>query len=356
MRSMTKRYSAPGSSPGLLVSQKAGPETAATLTVVKYTADKMAEERMAGAAALELDTTAPSNVWVDVAGSQDRGTLHLLAQRFRLHPLALEDVVNHGQRPKLNHYDDHIFVVLRQMRLDASVSACQVSLFFGRNFVISIHDGTPEQFESVRERLHQSGLRIRRQTADYLAYALIDTVIDRFFPVLEEYGERLEGLEDNLVEAPDRCTLRRIHEFKRDFLLLRRAAWPHRDVVSQLERIETPLIRKSTRIYLRDCYEHTVQIMDTIENYRDLVTGMLDVYLSSVSNRTNEVMKLLTVMASIFIPITFLTGVYGMNFDVTAGPWNMPELRWSWGYLAFWITVVLLTVGMLLMFQRKRWL
>lgn len=350
MKSLAKRYSKPGSPPGLPAPGESIAPGGALLTVVTYTADRVDEQRPADAAALEGLPPTTGNVWIDVAGSQDHATLHRLGEKFGLHALALEDVMNHGQRPKFNLYDGHAFVVLKHMMLGESVDACQVSLFFGRNFVISIHDGSPELFEAVRERLRQNSPRIRRQTADYLAYALIDAVVDQFFPVLEEYGERIEALEDELVEDPDRATLHRIHEVKRDFLLLRRAAWPHREVVSQMERAETPLIHNETRVYLRDCYEHAVQIMDTIENYRDLVTGMLDVYLSSVSNRTNEVMKVLTVMASIFIPVTFLAGVYGMNFD------RMPELHWGWGYAVFWGVVVVLALGMLVLFRRKRWL
>lgn len=350
MKSLAKRYSKPGSAPGLSAPEKARPEVAAALTVVVYTADRLEEERCSGAAALDGRPMPFGNVWIDVAGSQDHDMLHRLGEQFGLHPLALEDVMNHGQRPKFNLYDDHAFVVIKHVSLADSVEAAQVSLFFGRDFVVSIHDGTPELFEVVRERLRQGSTRIRRHAVDYLAYALIDAVVDQFFPVLEEYGERIEALEDELVEDPDRKTLHRIHEIKRDFMLLRRAAWPHREVVSQMERAETSLIHKDTAIYLRDCYEHAVQIMDTIENYRDLVTGMLDVYLSSVSNRTSEVMKVLTVIASIFIPVTFLAGVYGMNFG------NMPELRWSWGYAAFWVAVAVLAAGMLALFRRKRWL
>jgi magnesium transporter len=318
--------------------------------VVSYDADRLEEKRLSGSGAIDLRPPPSGSVWVDVTGSQDQATLQRLGEQFQLHPLALEDVLNRGQRPKFNRYDDHVFVVIRHMSLDESVQAGQVSLFLGHGFVISVHDDPPELFEAVRERLRHRSSRIRRHAADYLAYALVDTVVDLFFPLLEEYGERIEALEDELIDDPGRETLYRIHEIKRDFMLLRRAAWPHREVVSRMERAETPLIGKDTRIYLRDCYEHAVQIMDTIENDRDLVTSMLDVYLSSVSNRTNEVMKVLTVMASVFIPATFLAGVYGMNFQ------NMPELRWGWGYASFWIVVSVLAAGMLSLFRFKRWL
>ncbi len=355
MKPLYKRYSKPGSSPGLSPPEGGGPSPSSKLTVITYGPGRLEEQELTNSDVIP-GPPGTGNIWIDVKGSDDTAMLHQLGERFGLHPLALEDVINHGQRPKLNLDEGYVFVVLRHVSIQETVGAGQVSLFFGRNFVISIHDGPSDLFEGVQRRLRESSLKIRSQTADYLAYALIDTVVDQFFPVLEEYGERIETLEDELVENPDRDTLHQIHAIKRDFLLLRRAAWPHREVLSQLERIETPLIHKNTRIYLHDCYEHAVQIMDTIENYRDLVTSMLDVYLSSVSNRTNEVMKVLTVLASIFVPVTFLAGVYGMNFDRTAGPWSMPELGWSWGYPAFWGAVGLLSILMLLYFRRKGWI
>jgi len=224
----------------------------------------------------------------------------------------------------------------------------QVSLFFGNNYVISFYNGEKDPFDPVRNRL-RSGGRLRSRGADYLLYTLLDVVIDQGFPVLEALGEWIEDLEDELLGAPSKQTLAQIHELKRDMLLLRRTLWPQREVINQLLREDQSLIEEATRPYLRDCYDHTIQIMDLFETYRDMAAGMMDVYLSSTSYRLNEVMRVLTVIATIFIPPTFLVGVYGMNFA------DMPELHWRYGYLGSWLVIIAMIGGMLLYFKRKKW-
>jgi magnesium transporter len=351
-----KRFSRPGTAPGTLEAPAVRRVEKVTLEVIAYGPELCEERAVAGVDEVLpfLDTAAVT--WLNVVGLHDLALLETLGNRFGLHPLALEDVLNTGQRPKLEEYDDHLFIVLRQIQLDAAIASEQLSLFLGRNYVITFQEAPGDVFEPVRERLRKGKGRLRKLAADYLAYALIDALIDGFFPVLERYGEKIEELEDELIEDPDRATLGKIHEVKKELLVLRRAAWPQREVVNALERQEPPLVHKETKLFLRDLYDHSIQIMDILETYRDLASGMLDVYLSSVSNRMNEVMKVLTVMASIFIPLTFLVGIYGMNFDPQAGPWNMPELHWRFGYPFIMLLMLGLGGGMFVYFRRKHWL
>jgi magnesium transporter len=291
-----------------------------------------------------------------VAGTHEIEGLQALGARFGLHPLTLEDVVNSGQRPKLENYDDHLFIVMRVIHSAAAVAGEQVSMYLGRSWVLTFEEIPEDAFDLVRERLRRGKGQIRSAGADYLAYSIVDAAVDHFFPVLETLGERIEALEEELVEDPDRRTLEKIHQLKRELLLIRRAAWPQREVISSLGRQESDLVHRETRVFLRDCYDHTIQIMDIVETYRDLASGMMDLYLSSVSHRTNEVMKVLTVIASIFIPLTFIAGIYGMNFNTKASPLNMPELNWYWGYPALWLVVIGLAAGMIVYFRRKRWI
>jgi magnesium transporter len=231
-----------------------------------------------------------------------------------------------------------------------------VSLFLGKDFVLTFQEDPGDCLDPIRERLRTGAGHLRREGADYLMYAILDAIIDGYFPFLESFGETVEDLEDAVVERPTRATLARVHEVRRDLLNVRRCIWPLRDVVNGLVRDETPLIGKNTRLYLRDCAQHTVYILDVIETYRELTASLMDVYVSSVSNRLNEVMKVLTVIATIFMPLTFLAGVYGMNFNTSASPYNMPELNWRWGYVACWAVMFLIALLMLVLFRRKGWL
>lgn len=352
-----RRFAPPGTSPGTLHAPPDAPATAARLEVFHYDADHLEEAVVAEAEELARFRDAPGITWINLVGVHDVGSLSWLGEAFGLHPLALEDVLHVGQRPKQEEYENHLFIVLRRVTLGKDgIENEQISLFLGKDFVITCQERPGDDFEPVRERLRQGRGRVRRSPADYLAYALLDAVVDQFFPLLEHYGEELEDVEDELIDSPSHATLADIHRCRKELLMMRRTAWPQREVIAGLERHESPLIRKETRIYLRDCYDHCVQILDILESYRDMATGMLDVYLSSVSNRMNEVMKALTVMASIFIPLTFLAGIYGMNFDTKAGPWNMPELGWQWGYPAFWAVTVVVGGGLVWYFRRKDWL
>lgn len=294
-------------------------------------------------------------LWLDVTGLADVELIQRLGEAFGLSPLALEDVVNVHQRPKAEEFADHIFAVVRMVRPGTGADTEQLSLFFGANYVLSFQERPGDCFDPVRERLRRDRGRLRQQGPDYLAYALIDAVIDGYFPALERHGEEIERLEDAVIAAPDRHQVERLHVIKRDLLLLRRAMWPTREMINMLIRDETPFVAAQTRLYLRDAYDHSIQIMDIIETYREIATGLTDVYLSSMSAKLNEVMKLLTVIATIFIPLSFLTGLWGMNFD-RASPFNMPELGWRYGYPAA-LALMLAVVGALAWyFWRKGWL
>jgi magnesium transporter len=295
----------------------------------------------------------PTVSWINIDGLHDLEVVEKIGKQFGLHPLVLEDIVNTGQRPKLEDLGNHIFVVLKMLYYDREkneLEAEQVSLILGENFVISFQERVGDIFEPLRERIRQSKGRVRKSAADYLAYALIDSIVDHYFVILEQLGERIEDTEQELATDPTAETLQCIRAFKKEMIFLRKSVWPLREVVNSLERGESSLIHDSTGIYLRDVYDHTIQIIDTVESYRDMLSGMLDVYLSSISNKMNEVMKVLTIFAAIFIPLTFVAGIYGMNFSF------MPELGWRWGYFAVLLVMAVIGASMLVYFRRKRWL
>ena len=271
--------------------------------------------------------------------------------------LALEDVLNCGQRPKVEDYGDHLFAILRSLAIDQSELLLeQVSLFVGHGWVITIQERAGDSWDVVRERIRHGRGLIRKRGADYLAYALMDALVDEFFPVLEHYGDTIEEIDAELLAKPTPATVRRVHHIKRDLLSLRRTAWPQRDLFGALLRDGTPIIAEETRIFLRDCFDHQMQAMDLLETYRELAGGMVDLYMSSVGNRMNEVMKILTILSAIFIPMTFVAGIYGMNFNHDASPLNMPELEWFWGYPFALGLMAAIAVGMLFYFKRKGWL
>jgi magnesium transporter len=350
MAYFTKRYHPPGTAPGTLTAHDAATAQPLKLWLMEYDAATLNEREDISPAECKTFLESATVTWIHIHGSAPPELLRELGASFGLHPLALEDVLNTGQRPKLENYDHQLFAVMSlPVWRGEALSTEQVSLFFGKNYVISFHSGDHDPFEPVRKRLRASGGKMRSRGADYLFYTLLDVIIDQGFPVLEDMGEWIEDLEDELLGVPSKGTLSQIHELKRDLLLLRRMLWPQREVVNQLLREDQTLIEETTRPYLRDCYDHTIQIMDLFETYRDMAAGMMDVYLSSTSNRLNEIMRVLTVIATIFIPPTFLVGVYGMNFS------DMPELHWRYGYLVVWLIIIAMVGGMLLYFKRKKW-
>jgi magnesium transporter len=295
--------------------------------------------------------------WIEVAGLGDAGTLERLGEIFDLHPLALEDVVHCDQRAKVEEYGDHLlFVVARLIAQNEKLHSDQVSLFLGKNFVLSFEERPSECFTPLRERIRSGRGRIRGMGADYLAYALIDAAIDSYFPLLEEFGERIDRLDDHLGMRTAEEVISKIHDARGDLLLLRRTVWPHREAINQLLRDPHPLISDPTRIFLRDCYDNVVQLIDLLETYRELCSDLRDECLSFISNRLNEIMKVLTIIATIFMPLSFLASLYGMNFNPNASSWNMPELNWRYGYPAVLLVMLVTVAAMLFFFWRRGWL
>lgn len=295
-------------------------------------------------------------VWVNVDGVGHADSVDALGREFGLHRLAMEDVMNVHQRPKVEEYGDHLFAVVRMAELGERVDTEQVGLFLGDGWVMTFQEAPGDCWGPIRDRIRDDRARVRSAGADYLFYALLDAIVDNYYPVLEAFGGRLEELEAQILEEPRQELSALLHDARRDLLTLRHAIWPMREAMSQLYREARPPITEPTRLYLRDTYDHTVQVIDLLETYREMASGLLDVYLSSVSHRMNEVMKVLTIIATIFIPLTFIAGVYGMNFDRTAGPLSMPELGWAWGYPVVIGVMLLIGVALLALFRWKRWL
>ena len=350
-----RRRTPPGTAPGSLNPVPGSPPPA--IGVMAYGEQQFVERRIQNVEELrELRGRFPV-IWVDVEGLGDAATIAALGDAFGLHLLALEDVVNTHQRAKVDEYGEHLFVVARMVRLTDRLETEQLSLFVGAGFVLSFQDQPGgDCLDPVRERIRKGQGWIRKNGADYLAYALLDAVVDGYFPVLDQYAERLENLDAQVTESDPRETMHRIHDMRGDLLMLRRAIWPHREALNALARDPHPLITQETRLHLRDCLDHVVAIVDLTETYREMCSDLRDYYLATVSNRTNEIMKVLTVIATIFMPLTFIAGLYGMNFATDASPWNMPELRWYLGY-PFALAIMAVVAGwMLFYFRRKGWM
>ena len=295
----------------------------------------------------------PIITWINIDGVHKLDNIEKVGKHLKIHPLVLEDIVHTGQRPKMEDFNDYLFVVLQMLQYNEKENETkteQVSIILGANYVISFQEDEGDVFDLIRERIRTDRGRIRRMGSDYLAYSLLDAIVDNYFMVLEKIGEKIEDIEDELIKNPAQEVLHAIHSLKRELVFLRKSVWPLREVISRLERWDSHLIDKSMDIYLRDVYDHTIQVIDALETFRDMLSGMLDIYLSSVSNRMNEVMKVLTIIATIFIPLTLITGIYGMNFKY------MPELDWSWGYPMVYIAMLMVSGVMLVYFRRKRWL
>lgn len=350
-------YHQPGTIPGtIIIPPDAVPPK---ISLIDYNArnairkDEITPEECAA----YLDTESVS--WVEVQGVGDEGILRRLGEVFELHPLVLEDIVNVAERPKIEEYEAQLVIICRMVvpkeRRDGFYSE-QVSLILGEHYLLTVQEEQQHDcLEGVRLRIVNNKGIIRKYGADYLAYTLLDAIIDGFFPVLERYGDMLEELQDEVIVNPSQQTLQKIYRIKRELLQLRRYIWPQRDAINSLIRDGNELISDEVRIYLRDCYDHAVQVMDMIETYRELASGLMDVYLSAVSNRMNEVMKFLTVISSIFIPLTFIAGIYGMNFNTDKSPYNMPELNWYWGYPLCLVVMAIIGTTMVFIFWKKGW-
>lgn len=353
-----RHYSAPGTSPGTLIPppQASAP---AYVTAIHYGPEHYTETQITDLAAYLA--TAPSDgvLWLDVDGLGDVTILEQLGAHFGLHPLSLEDVLHIPQRAKLEDYETYQFLVFHMPLLleEAQGDTEQVSLFLGPTFVLTCQERSGgDSFEPVRQRLRQGRGKSRKSGADYLAYTLLDAAIDSFFPLLEALGERLTDLEDEVLAAPTRQTLEEIYAVRRVISALRRVLWPLREAVHALERVDEELITATTRVFLRDCYDHVLQVIDVVENYRELIAGLMETYLSSQSNHLNEVMKVLTIISTIFMPLSLIASIYGMNFNTDKSAWNMPELTWAFGYPFSLTLMVCIALGLLVFFRRKGWL
>jgi magnesium transporter len=349
-----RRASKPGLPPGTLIADPSAPRPHINLT--GYGPDTLVEREIEDLDAITRAMAEFPVVWVNVIGLGDVGVIERIGKLFKLHRLTLEDVVNVDQRPKVEQYDDYLFIVARMPNLGERLSTEQFSMFLGAKFVLTFDERPGDCLNPVRERLRNKRGRIRAAGADYLAYALLDAIVDAYFPIIETYGERLEVLEDATVRGVERDTPARLLMVRHDLLMFRRSTWPLRDMLSSLYRDETPLMSADTRVYVRDCYDHAIRLLDVIETYREVTTGLMDLYMSGQSNRMNEVMKVLTMMATVFIPLTFIAGVYGMNFNTQNSPWNMPELEWYWGYPACLLVMFVTAALLVYYFYRKGWL
>jgi magnesium transporter len=352
-RRRRKRYQSPGTQPGTLTAHAEAQGVPVRIRAVVYDPGRCEEREIAPA---EISSIAPPEggvLWIDVEGLSDPSAVRAIGDRFGFHPLAQEDVLNVPQRPKVEWYGDHLLVVLREVRYPEPPE--QVSFFLGERLVVSFQERPGDCFNPVRDRLRQGKGRIRSEGADFLLYSLCDAVLDAFFPTLEKLGDAVEEMEERVLVSPVPETFVAIRRLKRELLSVRHAVWPARDALNLLLIEEHALIRPGTKVFLRDCYDHTIQLMDMVETFREMASGLVDEYMSAVSNRMNEIMKVLTVIATLFIPLTFIVGLYGMNFDTKASPWNMPELTWAYGYPAVLLVMSCVTGGMLYYFRRKKW-
>jgi magnesium transporter len=351
------RFTRPGTAPGDLSTPPAARQAPPVLHLMDFEAARLTETADCTLDAARLAMNNPNPTWLHVQGTPDKALLESISGSHHLHRLALEDVLHTGQRSKLEAYDQQLFAIVGIPELTADgVILGQLSMFLGNNWIVSFYNGPADPVESIRNRLRYDDSRLRRNGVDYLFYALIDLAVDLVFPLLEHLGERIEALEGSVFDDPSRESLDEIHRLKRELVLLRRVLWPQRDMLNSLLRDDHPLITAGTRIYLRDCYDHNVHALDLVESYREMCSSLLEVYLSSLSNRMNDIMKVLTVIATVFIPLSFIVGVYGMNFDRSASSWNMPELGLEYGYPLLWLFMIAVVVLMLVFFRRRRWL
>ncbi len=347
---ISKKY---GMSPGSLVyTGDKAPHEPVSITLIDYNADEMVEKTGVSLDDCEPYISRDSVTWIDISGIHNPDIISRLGSMFHLHPLLLEDVLNTAGRPKIDDYDEYLFIVLKMIdyRTDSLLIEHEhVCLVIREGLVISLQEHEGDVFGPVRERIRKGKGRIRKSASDYLAYALMDMIVDHYFWVLEELGESVEAFQDAVLVNPEPTILEAVHNLKRQVIHIRKSVWPVREISAALLRSESGLIRQETQLYLRDVYDHTIQVVETVETFREVLASVLDIYLSSVNNRMSEVMKVLTVIATIFIPLTFLAGVYGMNFEF------MPELEWRYAYPAVWSVFIIVGFGMVAWFKHKKW-
>lgn len=322
------------------------------ITLIRFDEFSIVEKEIANAVDLSAEKNLPGVTWININGLHDVQLLAEIGNIFGVHPLIMEDILNTDQRPKTEDFADYIYIVLKTFHNHSAenLNPEQVSIILGHNFVLSFQEKESSLFEPIRERLRNNKGRIRKSGSDYLAHDIIDNIVDNYFIVLENLEDKIEKLEDDLVKQTTPTRLETIHRLKRELIFLRKSLWPLREAISSLQRSDSPLINESSVVYFKDISDHIIAIIDTVDTYRDMLAGMLDIYLSSTSVKLNEVMKVLTIIATIFMPLTFLAGVYGMNFRY------MPELEWHWGYFAIWTVMLIIAIFMLIFFRNKKWL
>jgi magnesium transporter len=352
-KQVKRLYKKAGLPPGTLVHIGERKLEKVRITVIDYDENSFQEKQVTKIENCFEFKKTPTVSWINIDGLHNVEIIEKIGNHYGFHSLVLEDILHTGQRPKFEDLDSYIFIVLMMLRFDEesqTVVSEQVSMVLGTNYVISFQENVGDVFEQIRERIRNAKGKVRKMGSDYLMYALLDAIVDSYFLIMEKLGDKIESMEDKLISDPTEKTLKQIHNLKREMVHLRKSVWPLRELINGFERSESNLIRETTGVYLRDVYDHTIQVIDTVESFRDMVSGMLDIYLSSISNRMNAVMKVLTIIATIFIPLTFVAGIYGMNFE------NMPELKWRYGYFGIWIIMVTITGGMILYFKKKKWL
>lgn len=348
-----KRSEKAGLPPGTLVHTGDKPPENTVITVFEYNPDSFQERKPSRLE--ECFTPQPMHTvrWINIDGLANIGVIEGLGRQYGIHPLIQEDILSTGQRPKCDDSTSHLFVVLRMLQYNdagQTIQSEQVSILLRSGYVVSFQESEGDVFDPIREQIRTGRGRVRNMGADYLLYRLMDAVVDGYFLILEKLGERVEALEQEVIQEPSEATLNRIYALKRELIYLRKSVWPLREVISQIEKTASPLITDATEPYFRDVYDHTIQVMDSVDTFRDTVSGLLDIYLTSLSNRMNAIMKVLTIITTIFIPLTFISGIYGMNFHY------MPELEWRWGYPAVLCAMGVIFLGMLYFFKRNKWM
>jgi magnesium transporter len=350
----SRRQTKPGSRPGSIVVDPQAPTP--VITAIRFNTAELTEERDLQAGQLAKLLSDHHVTWINVDGLGDAATIRTIGQTFGIHQLVLEDIVNVHQRSKVEEFEQHLFIVARMVNVEEQLQSEQIGIILGPNYVLTFQERVGDCLDAVRRRLRKSLGRIRTGGADYLAYAILDAIIDGYFPVLDHYSERLDLLEEVLVASKPNQVVSEIHRLRRELYLLRRAMWPHREMVNSLLRDMQPWFADETKTHLRDCYDHTIQILDTIDTSREIASDVREFHFTQISLRQNEIMKVLTIVASVFIPLGFVTGIYGMNFDSRASAFNMPETQWKYGYPFALAVMATMACGMLYAFWKRGWL
>ncbi len=353
MRFIPRTSKKPGMSPGTLV--HVGEKRAETINItrIEYNQSGISEQKLNDISELvPVEKDSDVVTWVNIDGLHDLSLMETIGNLFGIHSLVMEDIVNTTQRPKIEDFEDYLFITLKMFYLDDSdqIEAEQISIILGRNYVLSFTENTRDSLNMIKDRLRKGKGKIRKSGGDYLTYALLDVVVDNYFIALDYYNKTIDSLEDEIIETPQPETLQSIHAAKRELIFFHRQIWPLREIMGQLKKGDLPPVQATTQIYLADVYDHLTQVLETTESFRDILSGLQDLYLSNISYKMNEVMKVLTIIATIFIPLTFIAGVYGMNFNY------MPELKWHWAYFTVWGVMIAIGGGLLYYFRKKRWL